>query len=101
MCRGPVGRHLARYIDVVLDRDGHAEHGQPLPRIQPVLGKASLLACGIGENHAERSQFPVQSGDAIQVQLQQLGCCDGAIGKHPGLRRSTSEHELIGVHAIP
>ena len=42
----------------------------------------------------------VQAPDALEVNVQNRGRCDGAVGKHPGLLRGTGERELKRIHAI-
>ena len=73
---GPVGggavcRHLAGDVDVVLDRDRHAEQRQPLTRVEPGLRRGRLLAARSrparrgrpavrGSSRAMRSRYSVE-----------------------------------------
>ena len=78
---GPVGagavrRDLTRDVDVVLDRDRHAEQWQPLACVEAGLRGRGLPARRVGEDDTVCPQLWIQPEDAVQVQVEQRGCGD-------------------------
>ncbi len=78
---GAVRRHLACDVDVVLDRDRHAEQRQPLTVVEAGLRDDRLLTRGVGQHDAVGPQLWIQPRDAVQVEVEQRGCGDGSRGK--------------------
>ena len=55
-------------------------------------------AFSLGEHDPIRPQLRVQAGDAVEVDVQHLGCSDGAVGQHAGLLRGSCESKLTIIH---
>jgi hypothetical protein len=91
-------RHLAGDVDIVLDRDRHAEQGQSLARVQAVLRHGGLVTRAVAQHHAVAAQLAVQARDPFQVDLEQLRCSDFTVGQHPCLLRRAGEGEFPSVH---
>jgi hypothetical protein len=60
-----VGRQLAGHVDVVLDRDRHAEQRRPLGGLQALLRRPRLLERSLGAHDSEGVQDGVAPLDAL------------------------------------
>ena len=72
---GAVRGDLAGNVDVVLDRDRHAQQRTPLSVLEALQCCVSLLECAFGAHGDERAQRRVQPLDPRQVELRQLARC--------------------------
>ncbi len=94
-----VGGDLAGDVDVVLDRDRHAEQRPHVARaaaaVRLVGGGERLLA----EHDAERVQQRVEPGDPRQEELHQFARGDLAGGDQVGVAGEAGEGEVVAVHS--
>ena len=94
----PPGRHLARHVDVVLDRKRHAEQRAPGARAASSVGLVGFQAHALGEHHAKRVEGAIQAGDALEVDLHQLARGHLSRGDQLGLACNSCKSELGRVH---
>ena len=98
----PKRRHLAGHVELVLDRDRHAQQ-------RALGGRRYQLALGVGliglqprallEHDPERVQLWVEALDPLQVEVDQLARGDLARGDQLGLPGDPGVGEVGGVHA--
>jgi hypothetical protein len=97
---GAVRGDLAGNVDVVLDRDRHAQQRTPLPVLEALQRCISLLECAFGANRDERAQRRVQPLDPCQVELGQLARRYLACPEQLAQARDAGEREiLVGARA--
>jgi hypothetical protein len=72
IARAAERRGLPREIHVVLDRDRHAEQGQPFPRRQPPVGLGRLCPGRLLPYDPERADRLLRGVDALQRELDEV-----------------------------
>jgi hypothetical protein len=77
---------------------GTPSNGGRSPRIQSGLRGGRLLARTVCEHHAIGPKLGIQARDAVQVDVEQCGCGDGAVHEHPRLLRGAGEGEVGWIH---
>ena len=92
---GAVGGHVAGDVDVVLDRDRHAEQRPLLAPSQPRLGLLGLEQRFLGEHRAEGVELRVDPLDPLQAEAHQLGRGDLPRPHHLRLLRRSREGEVV------
>ena len=92
------GRDLACDVDVVLDRDRHAQQRPRLPRPPPGICLIGLQARALREYDPERVQERVKALDAREVEVEQLPCGELAGGDQLRLAGDPGVSELGGIH---
>ena len=71
-----VSRHLAGDVDIVFDRDRHAQQRQPFTGVEAALRGGRLFARGVSQHHAVGPQLRIQAGNPFQIDLEQRRCGD-------------------------
>ena len=69
---GPIGGQLAGHVDVVLDRDRHAQQGTLTAGRAAAVRLVGFQQSPFGEHHPEGVQEWVVPRDPCQVELDQL-----------------------------
>ncbi len=96
--RGAPGGRLTADVDVVLDRDRHAEHQALVARAAARVGLVGLGQRALGEHDPPGVQLRVEPGDPVEVGLHQLARRHVAGGDKTGLLGGSGEGEVCGVH---
>ena len=97
-----VGRHLARVVDVVLDRDRHPQQRRLIAGGEPLLRAFRVGTRTLGEHDPVRVQLRLDPRDALQVELDQLGGRDIPGADHVREPGRAGEGQLVrggGHHA--
>ena len=92
---GSVRRHVARHVDVVLDRERHAEERALVPRFQARRGLVGLREGALAVDGAERVELRVEARDAPQVELHEVARRELPAADELGLAGDRGEGEGV------